>query len=304
MHGFLSPVNPSLPYGQPVQPWHWWPSYLFTSSVLRSSSSPQAPGFMPQYTQQPLYQPPTMGQPLSSAPPSHPPFSPTFSFSPPMSSGVSFQHGGPGSPASYMLPPPPTGSSGPQNGWNHPPTLSRVPKKKKGPPGQAQNQAPYQGMQQQQMAPPPMNPGMPKTHGGNVEGAPGAPTGDVIQPLQSIPAEKITKKPIPEEHQVLKNTFEGLIQKCLAAAADPQTKRKLDDAKKRLEVLYDKLREQTLSLAIVRGLHNMVQCIECRSYMESLNIHTHIVSSSNFSETSAFMPVLKVVLTQANKLGV
>uniref|UniRef100_A0A674AX42 Protein transport protein Sec31A n=1 Tax=Salmo trutta TaxID=8032 RepID=A0A674AX42_SALTR len=229
--------------------------------------------------------------------------------------------------------------------WNDPPTLSRVAKKKKVPanynppapitapifsplgagdpqppqpmaPGQAQNQAPYQG-------PLPMNPGMPKTHGGNVEGAPGAPTADVIQalvcsfyklnsslnpctvitvqPLQSIPAEKVTKKPIPEEHQVLKNTFEGLIQKCLAAA---QTKRKLDDANKRLEALYDKLREQTLSLAIVRGLHNMVQCIESHSYMESLNIHTHIVSSSNFSETSAFMPVLKVVLTQANKLGV
>ncbi|XP_042158063.1 protein transport protein Sec31A isoform X6 [Oncorhynchus tshawytscha] len=220
----------------------------------------------------------------------------------------------------------------PQNGWNDPPTLNRVPKKKKVPenytppspimapifsplgagdpqqppympPRQAQNQAPYQGMQQQ-MAPPPMNPGMLKTRGGSVEGAPGAPTGDTIQPLQSIPAEKITMKPIPDEHLVLKNTFEGLIHKCLAAATDPQTKRKLDDANKRLEALYDKLREQTLSPAIIGGLHNMVQCIESRSYVESLNIHTHIVSSSNFSETSAFMPVLKVVLTQANKLGV
>ncbi|XP_064798278.1 protein transport protein Sec31A isoform X2 [Oncorhynchus masou masou] len=286
-----------------------------------SSSSPQAPapGFMPQYTQQPLYPPPSMGQPVSSAPP----FSP-----PPLSSGASFQHGGPGSPASYMPPLPPTGSSGPQNGWNDPPTLSRVPKKKKvpenytppspimapifsplgagdpqQPPYMPPGQAPYQGMQQQ-MAPPPMNPGMLKTRGGSVEGAPGAPTGDTIQPLQSIPAEKITMKPIPDEHLVLKNTFEGLIHKCLAAATDPQTKRKLDDANKRLEALYDKLREQTLSPAIIGGLHNMVQCIESRSYVESLNIHTHIVSSSNFSETSAFMPVLKVVLTQANKLGV
>uniref|UniRef100_A0A674AUW8 Protein transport protein Sec31A n=1 Tax=Salmo trutta TaxID=8032 RepID=A0A674AUW8_SALTR len=280
-----------------------------------SSSSPQAPapGFMPQYTQQPLYQPPTMGQPLSSVPPSHPPFSPTSSFSPPLSSGAFFQHGGPGSPASYMLPPP-TGSSGTQPDRGSVPANYNPPAPITAPifsplgagdpqppqpmaPGQAQNQAPYQG-------PLPMNPGMPKTHGGNVEGAPGAPTADVIQPLQSIPAEKVTKKPIPEEHQVLKNTFEGLIQKCLAAAANTQTKRKLDDANKRLEALYDKLREQTLSLAIVRGLHNMVQCIESHSYMESLNIHTHIVSSSNFSETSAFMPVLKVVLTQANKLGV
>ncbi|KAM4635193.1 protein transport protein Sec31A isoform 2-T2 [Polymixia lowei] len=222
----------------------------------------------------------------------------------------------------------------PQNGWNDPPALSRAIKKKLPenytPPApitapimaplggdpqaqpmtsvapQTMGQPPYSGMQQhqqqqQQQPPPPMNPAIPKT---SVEGAPGAPTGDVIQPMQSIPAEKITKKPIPDEHMVLKTTFEGLIQKCLAVASDPQTKRKLDDANKRLEALYDKLREQTLSPAIVGGLHNMARSVESRSYAEGLNIHTHIVSNNNFSETSAFMPVLKVVLTQANKLGV
>ncbi|XP_039470649.1 protein transport protein Sec31A isoform X8 [Oreochromis aureus] len=225
----------------------------------------------------------------------------------------------------------------PQNGWNDPPALTRAPKKKQVPEnytrpipitapimtplgtdpqaqpmtsgdpqammqGQPGVQVPYSGMQQQQqLSPPPMNPAMPKT---SMEGAPGAPTGDVIQPLQSIPAEKIMKKPIPDEHLVLKTTFEGLIQKCLAVATDPQTKRKLDDANKRLEALYDKLREQTLSPAIVGGLHNIARSIESRSYTEGINIHTHIVSNSNFSETSAFMPVLKVVLTQANKLGI
>uniref|UniRef100_A0A6Q2XTX7 Protein transport protein Sec31A n=1 Tax=Esox lucius TaxID=8010 RepID=A0A6Q2XTX7_ESOLU len=317
-----------------------------------SSPEAPAPGFMPQYTQQPLYPPPFTGQPASSAPLSQTPFSPASatSFSP-LSSGASFQHGGPGSPASYMPPPPPAGSSGtrPETASHQVPASQRtgagnmqtnppspplqVPENYTPPapitapifsplgagdpqaqqphsmppqamaPDQTQIQTPYQGMQQQ-MAPPIFNPGLPKTRGGSVEGAPGAPIGEVIQSMQSIPAEKITKKPIPAEHLVLKNTFEGLIQKCLAAATDPQTKRKLDDAHKRLEALYDKLREQTLSPAIVGGLHNIVQCIDSRSYMESLNIHTHIVSSSNFSETSAFMPVLKVVLTQANKLGV
>ncbi|KAG9353613.1 hypothetical protein JZ751_011734 [Albula glossodonta] len=219
----------------------------------------------------------------------------------------------------------------PQNGWNDPPTLSRVPKKKKvpenytppapitapimtplgdppaqapvqhaqGPPalqpqqlpvGQPGVQAPYQGLQQP-MAPPPRHPTMPSM---NVEGAPGAPTGDVIQPVQAMPAEKVTKKPIPEEHLILKTTFEGLIQKCLAAATDP--------AAMASELSVTRLSQ--LSPAIVGGLHNMAQTIEARSYMDSLSIHTHIVSSSNFSETSAFMPVLKVVLTQANKLGV
>uniref|UniRef100_A0A3Q3A956 Protein transport protein Sec31A n=1 Tax=Kryptolebias marmoratus TaxID=37003 RepID=A0A3Q3A956_KRYMA len=226
-------------------------------------------------------------------------------------------------------------SVGPQNGWNDPPALTRAPKKKPVPEhymppapitapimsplgadphtqpmssgapqamvqgphvGPHVGQVPFSSMQQLQFPPAGLN--------SNMEGAPGAPTGDTIHPLQSIPAEKIMKKPIPHEHLVLKTTFEELIQKCLAIATDPQTKRKLDDANKRLEALYDKLREETLSPAIIGGLHNIVRSIESRSYTEGLNIHTHIVSSSNFSETSAFMPVLKVVLTQANKLGV
>ncbi|XP_053887087.1 protein transport protein Sec31A isoform X9 [Malaclemys terrapin pileata] len=233
----------------------------------------------------------------------------------------------------------------PQNGWNDPPALNRMTKKKKIPDnfmppvpitspimnplpdpqsqmqqpptslppaaqatfqpshlpsGQPILQNPFQPIQQplgQSVMPPAIS----KT---STEGAPGAPIGNTIQHVQSLPAEKITKKPIPDEHLILKTTFEALIQRCLSSATDPQTKRKLDDANKRLEFLYDKLREQTLSPAIINGLHSIAKSIETRNYTEGLNIHTHIVSTSNFSETSAFMPVLKVVLTQANKLGV
>ncbi|XP_028347792.1 protein transport protein Sec31A isoform X13 [Physeter macrocephalus] len=229
-----------------------------------------------------------------------------------------------------------------QNGWNDPPALNRVPKKKKmpenftppvpitspimNPLGDPQSQM----LQQQPSAPVPLSsqasfpqphlpggqpfhgiqqplsqPGMPPSFSKpNIEGAPGAPIGNTMQHVQSLPTEKITKKPIPDEHLILKTTFEDLIQRCLSSATDPQTKRKLDDASKRLEFLYDKLREQTLSPTIINGLHNIARSIETRNYSEGLTIHTHIVSTSNFSETSAFMPVLKVVLTQANKLGV
>uniref|UniRef100_A0A8D2ILH6 Protein transport protein Sec31A n=1 Tax=Urocitellus parryii TaxID=9999 RepID=A0A8D2ILH6_UROPR len=103
---------------------------------------------------------------------------------------------------------------------------------------------------------------------------------NTTQHVQSLPTEKITKKPIPDEHLILKTTFEDLIQRCLSSATDP------------------------LSPTIINGLHNIARSIETRNYSEGLTIHTHIVSTSNFSETSAFMPVLKVVLTQANKLGV
>nr|XP_028599579.1 protein transport protein Sec31A isoform X11 [Podarcis muralis] len=237
----------------------------------------------------------------------------------------------------------------PQNGWNDPPALSRIAKKKKMPENflppvpitapimnpmsdpQAQLQQQQQQQQQSAMPPaqvpfqpshlPPGQPSMPSSFqnapqpGGHtimtpsvsmpsMEGAPGAPIGNTMQHVQSLPTEKIMKKPIPEEHLILKNTFEALIQRCLSSATDPQTKRKLDDANKRLEFLYDKLRDQTLSPTIINGLHNIARSIETRNYTEGLNIHTHIVSTSNFSETSAFMPVLKVVLTQANKLAV
>nr|XP_030866310.2 protein transport protein Sec31A isoform X13 [Gorilla gorilla gorilla]XP_055240958.1 protein transport protein Sec31A isoform X13 [Gorilla gorilla gorilla]XP_055240959.1 protein transport protein Sec31A isoform X13 [Gorilla gorilla gorilla]XP_055240960.1 protein transport protein Sec31A isoform X13 [Gorilla gorilla gorilla] len=230
----------------------------------------------------------------------------------------------------------------PQNGWNDPPALNRVPKKKKmpenfmppvpitspimNPLGDPQSQM----LQQQPSAPVPLSsqssfpqphlPGGQPFHGiqqplgqtgmppsfskPNIEGAPGAPIGNTFQHVQSLPTKKITKKPIPDEHLILKTTFEDLIQRCLSSATDPQTKRKLDDASKRLEFLYDKLREQTLSPTITSGLHNIARSIETRNYSEGLTMHTHIVSTSNFSETSAFMPVLKVVLTQANKLGV
>uniref|UniRef100_A0A8B9CDH3 Protein transport protein Sec31A n=1 Tax=Anser brachyrhynchus TaxID=132585 RepID=A0A8B9CDH3_9AVES len=230
--------------------------------------------------------------------------------------------------------------TGPQNGWNDPPALNRAAKKKKVPdnfmppvpitspimtpladPQSQMQQAPAPpagapSFQAPQLpagqpalqgpyppAPQPLGPCIvpPAVSKPSTEGAPGAPIGNAIQ---ALPTEKITKKPIPEEHLILKTTFEALIQRCLLSASDPQTKRKLDDANKRLECLYDKLREQTLSPTIISGLHNIVKSIETRNYMEGLNIHTHIVSTSNFSETSAFMPVLKVVLTQANKLGV
>ncbi|XP_044537461.1 protein transport protein Sec31A isoform X8 [Gracilinanus agilis] len=347
--GHMYAQVPSYPQPQPYQPAQ---QYSFGTggpamyqpqqpSPLPASNAYSNPPYIPSSAsshsgQAPLYAAQHQASPNTPSP---------MSAFPPPPSGAPFQHGGPGAPPSstaYGLPP---GSTGPQNGWNDPPALNRVPKKKKipdnftppvpitspimNPLGDPQSQMqqqqppsvpaptsgqapfpqphlpgsqpiqPFHGMQQ------PLQPAIPPAFSKpNMEGAPGAPIGNTIQHVQSLPTEKITKKPIPDEHLILKTTFEELIQRCLASATDPQTKRKLDDANKRLEFLYDKLREQTLSPTILNGLHNIARSIETRNYLEGLNIHTHVVSNSNFSETSAFMPVLKVVLTQANKLGV
>ncbi|XP_043826359.1 protein transport protein Sec31A isoform X2 [Dromiciops gliroides] len=364
--GHMYAQVPAYPQPQPYQP---APQYSFGTggpamyqpqqpTPLPASNAYPNPPYMPSASshsgQSPLYAAQHQTSPNTPS---------SVSAFPPPPSGASFQHGGPGAPPSstaYGLPPGSTGTlpaaselpasqrTGPQNGWNDPPALNRVPKKKKIPenftppvpitspimsplgdpqsqmqqqqhppsvPAPLSGQAPFQqphlsgsqptlqspfpGMQQ------PLQPAIPPAFSKpSAEGAPGAPIGNTIQHVQSLPTEKITKKPIPDEHLILKTTFEELIQRCLASATDPQTKRKLDDANKRLEFLYDKLREQTLSPTILNGLHNIARSIETRNYLEGLNIHTHVVSNSNFSETSAFMPVLKVVLTQANKLGV
>ncbi|XP_076139978.1 protein transport protein Sec31A isoform X8 [Alosa pseudoharengus] len=320
---------PPLPHSLPSPPAaSVAPSFPSPPPVASSSFAPSSP---PPLMGGSTFQQGGLGSPVSNVPPA---------LLPPGASGTETHASGDTQvPASQR-----TGSmsqdendlaEGPQNGWNDPPNLTRGPKKKKvldnyAPPspitapimfplGEPQPQAPagppqphpqpglqtpYAPMQQhppQGVAPAPGPPSVPLM---NLQGAPGAPTGDRIQPMQELPAEKVSKKPIPQEHMMLKTTFEGLVQKCLAAASDPQTKRKLDVANKRLEMLYDKLREQSLSPAIVGGLHNMARSIESRAYTDGLNIHTHIVSSSNFSEISAFMPVLKVLLTEANKLGV
>ncbi|XP_031192804.1 protein transport protein Sec31A isoform X4 [Mastomys coucha] len=355
MHSQLPPYPQPQPY-QPAQQY----SFGTGGSAVYRPQQPIAPPTSSAYPNTPYISPVASysGQPqMYPAQQASSPTSSSAAAFPPPPSGASFQHGGPGAPPSssaYALPPGTTGTppaaselpasqrTGPQNGWNDPPALNRVPKKKKmpenfmppvpitspimNPSGDSQSQ----GLQQQPSTPGPLSShaSFPQPHlaGGqpfhgvqqplaqtgmpppfskpNTEGAPGAPIGNTIQHVQALPTEKITKKPIPDEHLILKTTFEDLIQRCLSSATDPQTKRKLDDASKRLEFLYDKLREQTLSPTIINGLHTIARSIETRNYSEGLSVHTHIVSTSNFSETSAFMPVLKVVLSQASKLGV
>ncbi|KAJ8264346.1 hypothetical protein GJAV_G00148100 [Gymnothorax javanicus] len=221
---------------------------------------------------------------------------------PPVSSSPynpAYPQGGPGAPAvkpfsSPAVAPPPTGI--PQEGWNDPPTVRGGPRKKKMPVNYTPPTpitAPVMGYSAE--------PAHPQE---GVQAPPGAPQEPSVQLLQQLPTEKVEQRAIPPEHLVLKSTFDGLVQRCQLAAGDPQTKRKLDDASKRLEHLYDRLRDQTLSPSILAGLHEIGRCIECRNYQNALAVHTQIVSSSNFSEISAFMPILKVVMTIANKLSI
>ncbi|XP_026131940.1 protein transport protein Sec31A isoform X2 [Carassius auratus] len=224
--------------------------------------------------------------------------------------GAGYPPGGPGAPgaksfSSAGVPPPPTGyfpwlmchtEEEVQDGWNDPPAVRSAHRKKKLPENYtppAPITAPVMGFPVE--APVPQD---------RIQVPPGAPQEPSKQSLQQLPAERVGQKEIPAEHMILKTTFSSLVQRCQLAAADPQTKRKLDDASKRLESLYDKLRDQALSPSILGGLHEISRCVSVRNYHQGLEVHTQVVSSSNFSEISAFMPVLKMLMTIANKLAV
>uniref|UniRef100_A0AAY3ZZH0 Protein transport protein Sec31A n=1 Tax=Denticeps clupeoides TaxID=299321 RepID=A0AAY3ZZH0_9TELE len=273
--GFMSgPPGPPVP-----------PSSTSGNIPMMHNPGPPPPGFIPPSS-------------IPSTPPAiqggmPPPPSGTY-----LPVGPGYPQGGPGAPAAKpfsgpAVPPPPTGA---QEGWNDPPAVRGGPRKKKLPENYtppAPITAPVMSFSGE--------PAVPQEH---VQVPPGAPQEPSVQLLQHLPTERVEQKDIPAEHQVLKHTFDSLVQRCQLAAGDPQTKRKLDDASKRLHHLYDKLREQALSPSILSGLHEISHCIGSRSYQRGLEVHTQVVTSSNFSEISAFMPILKVLMTIGNKLGV
>ncbi|CAF0785032.1 unnamed protein product [Brachionus calyciflorus] len=211
----------------------------------------------------------------------------------------------------------------PATAWNDPPMV--VPKVKSGPvktevekpaffqptmPATAPglNQFQYQNYQQPltQTFQPPSQPTMPQYQPPVQQFQPQQvqqqpPVQQLVQPQQ--PEKPVGKGPIPTEHQELQNVFDSLLNKCLSATNVPTTKRKLEDVAKKLEVLYDKLRDSTLSANVSQNLHTMVQYIRAFDYQSSLQLHAQIVATSNFSEISGFMPGIKVLIQTCQQMN-
>ncbi|XP_026473337.1 protein transport protein Sec31A-like [Ctenocephalides felis] len=125
------------------------------------------------------------------------------------------------------------------------------------------------------------------------------------QKVATPPApEPVEKFPIPEEHIYLQVVLDELRNKCAQHANNPQLKRKLEDVSKKLEALYDMLRENRLSDHTLQVLHQMVQMIQIGDYAGGLGLHTALVSGPDFAQIANFMPGLKVLLLSASQLQV
>lgn len=123
-------------------------------------------------------------------------------------------------------------------------------------------------------------------------------------PIQRPPKEPTPKEPIPEEHKHLQTVLDDLRLRCSQAASNPQTKRKIDEVSRKLEALYDLLREHRLSPNTMTQLHDLVKHVQYGDYSAGLNIHMQMVSGPDFSQIASFMPGLKVLLQCAMQLQV
>ncbi|XP_065370219.1 protein transport protein Sec31A [Calliphora vicina] len=123
-----------------------------------------------------------------------------------------------------------------------------------------------------------------------------------INPRQPEPPKE--KPPLPEEYIYLQTVLEELKTNCLNAANDPRTKRKFVDVNKRMENLYDCLRDGRLNPATIDALNQIIQCIQIGDYGNALQVHTQIAFGSDFSQCAGFMPGLKVLIQSANELQV
>ncbi|XP_063695964.1 protein transport protein Sec31A [Culicoides brevitarsis] len=112
------------------------------------------------------------------------------------------------------------------------------------------------------------------------------------------------KAPLPEEYIYLQTVFEELRTMCIKATSNPQSKRKLEDVAKRLELLYDLLRENRLSPNTLAQLNQMVQLMQTGDYVNGLHLHTQMASGPDFSTIASFMPGVKSLLQSAMQLQV
>merc|ERR1719259_1391633 len=150
---------------------------------------------------------------------------------------------------------------------------------------------PPAAMQQPQLPPAMMEPAAPGQQ-------------QTIQQAPPPPA-PVEKAPIPAEHQVIQDVFDALRTKCVAAASHPQIKRKLEDVGKKLEVLYDKLRENSLPQPTLSGLHQITEFVWSFDYKSCLLVLNQMASAgSAFVLLSQFVPGIKVLIQVAMQLGV
>lgn len=203
----------------------------------------------------------------------------------------------PGNPAPTSKPPAAFDSSIPR-GWNDPPPPSASRKAKH---AAASSTGPAVApVTFMQPTPGVMAPEQPQQFGGfpsfNPNVAPSPAVAAAAPGEPAAPPEPASKGPLPAEHQVLQDTIEGIRTRCLMTTQNAQYKQRLEDIGRKMETLYDKLRNGQLSAGTLQGVHAVISAIRESDYHRALQTHQQAVATGSFGEMSQFMPSLKMLI--------
>jgi len=115
----------------------------------------------------------------------------------------------------------------------------------------------------------------------------------------------VTKAPLPDQFLPIQNAMDSLLDRCKQSPVlKPILKKKIDDAQKRLGMLYDKLRAGGCSQLVTDALLQISEAAQNHDYNRGLGVVQFIVQKANFSEVSSFLPGVKNLLTVASQLKV
>ncbi|XP_075980743.1 COPII coat complex component secretory 31 [Anticarsia gemmatalis] len=120
-------------------------------------------------------------------------------------------------------------------------------------------------------------------------------------PPEPVPVQKAA---IPEQHVILQSVFDSIRNECANRASNPQMKRKLEDVQRRLETLYDMLREYRLSDNACQSLHSCCQYAQGGNHGAALQVATALATGPDFAAVASFLPGLKMLFQLAAQLQV
>ena len=110
-------------------------------------------------------------------------------------------------------------------------------------------------------------------------------------------------EPLSPQNQQIYDAFNRLVSQ-LEQSPNSQAmniKRKLEDSRSKLDTLRSKLAAGHLSANTLYGLSQIADAINRNDFQTALECHTHLVGTTTFGETTAFLPAIKVILHLAQQ---
>ncbi|XP_061379075.1 protein transport protein Sec31A isoform X2 [Danaus plexippus] len=116
------------------------------------------------------------------------------------------------------------------------------------------------------------------------------------------PPAPVPKPPLSADLAPIQTAFDELHRVCLERAHNTQIKRKLEDVQRRLETLYDILRENKLSPSALSALHTSAALAGRGEASSALQACSELAAGSDFAAAASFLPGLKMLFLLADQL--